>query len=50
LIGSIRNEVNECVVASAVRVEDGHPVGSATRRALASLAFEDHDDRLGDPP
>jgi hypothetical protein len=31
-------------------VEDRDAIGDSVRYALTSLAFEDHDHRLGDPP
>jgi hypothetical protein len=43
-----RSDINEHVVTAARGMEDGHTIGDATLDALARLAFQDHDDRLGD--
>jgi hypothetical protein len=49
LIGRTTGDVNEQVVAAADGVFDFDAVDVARLYALASLAFEDHDHRLGEP-
>ena len=44
-----RSDIDEHVVTAARGVQDRDAVGDATLDALARLAFQDHDDRLGDP-
>ena len=47
-IRGVRDDVNEHVVPATSSMEDSHAVDDAGLGALASLAFENHDDRLGD--
>ena len=49
LINGIQNDLNEQVVSAAGSVKYRHAVGDASLGALASLAFQNYDDRLGDP-
>jgi hypothetical protein len=48
LIGGIRRDINQHVIAAPGSVENRYAIGRATHWALAGLAFEDHDDRWGD--
>ncbi len=50
LVRDLRDDINEGVVTAASGVEDRDAIGDSVRYALTSLAFEDHDHRLGDPP
>jgi hypothetical protein len=45
----VRDDLDEHVVSAAGGVEDSDAADEATLGALASLAFEDNDDRSGDP-
>lgn len=47
LISCVRDDLHEHVVTAAAGVENRDAAGEATLCALASLAFHDHDDGLG---
>lgn len=49
LIRGVRGGVNEHVVTAGSGVEHRDAVGDASLSALAGLAFQNHDDRWGDP-
>jgi hypothetical protein len=49
LIRGVRDDINEHVVAAATSVEDRYTVGEARLCAIATLAFQDDEDRLGYP-
>ncbi len=50
LIGCLCHDIDERVIAAALGMHDRHAIGETTRHTLASLALEDHDDRLVRPP
>jgi hypothetical protein len=50
LAGGVRDDLDEQVVTAAGGMEHGDAADQAVVGALASPAFEDHDDGLGDPP
>jgi hypothetical protein len=50
VIGALCHDIDQRIVATATGVHDCDTVGLAGGRTLASLAFEDHDDWLGDLP
>jgi hypothetical protein len=49
LISGIRDDVDKHVVTAALGVQDGDTIRETILSALTSLAFQHHDDGLGDP-